>query len=118
MLAYLRSTDAHPNAHEVFEALRAEFPRLSLATVYRNLEVLVGEQEVRSVPTEVGPTRFDGNLTPHHHFVCEECGRIEDVAIEVPDDLAARLRRRYRVRMRRVRIDCYGLCSSCRDGAG
>lgn len=115
MLAWLRATDRHPTAADVHAALLPEFPRLSLGTVYRNLEVLVSERQVVPVPTEGGVMRYDGNPRPHHHFFCERCGRIEDVEIALPDELAARLRHEHGLEARRLRV--YGLCGGCRRGA-
>jgi Fur family peroxide stress response transcriptional regulator len=113
VLEHLRSTGDHPTAGAIHAALAPELPGLSLGTVYRNLEVLVEEGEVDEVPVPGGPSRYDGNTGPHHHFVCESCGGIEDLAISVPVDLAARVRRRYRLKPRRYRIDFFGLCRAC-----
>jgi Fe2+ or Zn2+ uptake regulation protein len=115
ILEFLRSTQDHPTAAGVFESLRRSLPRLSLGTVYRNLEVLVDEGEIEPVPTPHGPTRYDANLNPHHHFICDRCGRIEDLDLRLPVGLATRVRRKYRVTPRRFRIDFYGLCLTCAD---
>jgi Fe2+ or Zn2+ uptake regulation protein len=115
ILELLRSTDEHPTAAWIHEGLQASLPRLSLGTVYRNLDVLVAEGEIEAVPTPHGPTRYDANLKPHHHFICEECGGIEDIDLRLPEGLAARIRRKYRVTPTRFRIDFYGLCRVCTD---
>lgn len=111
----LRSTDAHPTAADLFEGLRAEFPRISLATVYRNLEVLVCEGAIEQVPSSSGVMRYDANPVPHHHFVCEDCGDIRDLELRLPRSLLQRLERRYRLRAERVRADFFGLCPACSD---
>jgi Fe2+ or Zn2+ uptake regulation protein len=59
--------------------------------------------------------RYDGNTDPHHHFVCERCGAIQDVDLALPEELHQRLRRKYRLSADRARIDFYGLCSGCSD---
>jgi Fe2+ or Zn2+ uptake regulation protein len=115
LLEILRSTDTHPSAADLFEGLRAEFPRISLGTVYRNLEVLVCEGSIEQVPSRSGVMRYDANPRPHHHFVCESCGDIRDLDIRLPRALAARLERRYKLRAERIRADFFGLCESCSD---
>jgi Fe2+ or Zn2+ uptake regulation protein len=115
ILGLLGSIREHPTASWIHETLQDDLPRLSLGTVYRNLEILVSEGKVEAVSTPHGPTRYDGNLSPHHHFLCEGCGRIEDLELRLPPGLTARVRRKYRVTPRRVRIDFYGLCRSCTD---
>jgi len=88
---------------------------LSLGTVYRNLEILVESREVDEVPSAVGATRYDGNVEPHHHFNCEECGRIVDVEIPVSRGWTRRLERERGLRASRVRISFFGLCTTCAD---
>lgn len=113
LLALLRCTDSHPTAAWLFERLRPEFPSVSLGTVYRNLQVLVEEGRIDEVPVPAGPSRYDANREPHHHFSCERCGRIEDVSLRIAGDLARSLRRRYRLAARRFRVEFYGLCADC-----
>ena len=113
LLEMLRSTDAHPTAADLFEGLRAEFPRISLGTVYRNLEVLVCEGQIEQVPSRAGVMRYDANPKPHHHFVCESCGEIRDLDLRLPPSLATRLERRYRLHAERIRADFFGLCPRC-----
>jgi Fe2+ or Zn2+ uptake regulation protein len=113
ILQLLRATDAHPTAHWIHETLRPEFPRLSLGTVYRNLEVLVSEGLAIEVPVPGSTARYDGDPEPHHHFVCERCRRIHDLELRVSEPLEARIRRKYGLRPRGFRIDFHGLCRAC-----
>ncbi len=115
MFELLGTTREHPTAARVHETLQEELPRLSLGTVYRNLEILVSEGKIEAVSTPHGPTRYDGNPSPHHHFICEGCGGIEDIELRLPAGLTERVRRKYRVTATRVRVDFYGLCRSCTD---
>jgi Fe2+ or Zn2+ uptake regulation protein len=115
LLAWLRRCDAHPTAAELHAALRPSCPRLSLGTVYRNLEVLVQEGEIEAVPCESGALRYDGNPAPHHHFTCERCGSIQDIALAAPRALGRRLEQHYALRAHRIRIDFIGLCARCAD---
>ena len=78
ILDLVRGTDAHPSAAVVYREVRRHLPRVSLATVYRNLRMLAAEG-LLSERAEAGGTRFDGNTDPHDHFTCVACGRIYDV---------------------------------------
>jgi Fe2+ or Zn2+ uptake regulation protein len=118
VLAYLRSSDAHPTAAQIHRDLDGESPALSLATVYRNLEVLVGEDLIREVPVPGRALRYDGNPDPHHHFLCDHCGAIVDVELPEPRGLRRRLLDRYALEARRVSIDFHGLCPACEAHAG
>jgi Fe2+ or Zn2+ uptake regulation protein len=117
LLEVLRASEAHPTAAQLHRQLLAEFPRLSLGTVYRNLDVLVDQGEIDVVPAPSGVLRYDGNRAPHHHFSCEACGGILDSELPAPRRLAARLQRERRLHVRKVRIEFIGLCSACSDRA-
>lgn len=79
ILEELRKVDTHPTADEVYDMVRKTLPRISLGTVYRNLEFLCS----KGLAIKVGPAgsqkRFDGNPRPHAHVRCLRCGRVADV---------------------------------------
>ena len=79
-------TDAtrHPTAEGVYAAVCTELPMISLRTVYQTLNDLSAMGELSALNLGTGSTRFDPNLEPHHHLVCEVCGRIEDLHHEFP----------------------------------
>ena len=68
----------HPTAAAVRQRVRAGFPTISVATVYRILESLEREGLARRVSDTGAAARFDANLTPHQHLVCRVCGCIVD----------------------------------------
>src|SRR4029453_702349 len=78
ILDVVRATDAHPTAAFVYRKVRRRLPRVSLATVYRNLRMLAAEGFLAERP-DAGGLRFDGNTGPHDHFTSLTCGRIYDV---------------------------------------
>jgi len=113
VLAHLRATRTHPTAAQIHAALTKQWPALALATVYRNLEILVAEGLVGEVPTTAGALRYDGNLAPHDHFDCERCGRLLDLPSGALAGVARRLARRHDLEIRRVRITLVGACPDC-----
>jgi Fur family transcriptional regulator, ferric uptake regulator len=78
ILDVLQSMPIHPTADEIYDAVRAVMPRISLATVYRNLDLLT---EAGSILTlEVGnQKRYDGTVSDHAHIICRGCGMTADV---------------------------------------
>ena len=84
MLALLRGTTCHPPADWVYHQLKAEYPDLSLGTVYRNLNQLCGRGLIRRVGPVNGQERYDGTLSPHSHFICNRCGAILDLPQRSP----------------------------------
>jgi Fe2+ or Zn2+ uptake regulation protein len=81
---YLAKTDVHPTADEVFLAVRASVPSISLGTVYKSLETLVecGLAVKLTFPGE--SARYDGCTDPHHHARCLGCGLVTDIPGEIP----------------------------------
>ena len=111
----LAGDHTHPTAQELYERLRPRFPGLSVATVYNTLAALSEIKHCRELDLG-GPSRFDPNLAPHDHAVCERCGSIRDVDIpgrargdascSLPGFRVARVERIYR-----------GVCAECADAA-
>ena len=88
ILNCLRSTTSHPSAEWVHAQLKAEYPDISLGTVYRNLALFKEQGLVISVGTVNGVERFDADTEPHVHFFCNECGAVLDlVGLSVPEEL-------------------------------
>lgn len=78
IVEFLQSVDHHPTAEEVFRAVNERFPMTSRATVYNTLNWLKEAHLVAEL-FENGIARFDPNLMPHHHFICRQCGKVEDI---------------------------------------
>ena len=68
---------AHPTAEMVYQQLKPEMPRLSLGTVYRNLQQMAREGRLTELDGPV--TRFDAVTRPHTHFRCRACGAVLDL---------------------------------------
>ena len=90
----LSSSRVHPTAEAVYAAVSAEMPTISLRTVYQTLNDLASMGELSTLDVGTGATRFDPNLDPHHHLVCDSCGRIDDLqadlaGVTAPSALAA-----------------------------
>lgn len=82
ILQYLHSTKCHPTAETVYQNIQARNPNISLGTVYRNLTLLTKIGKIRKLTIFDGPDRYDGNLDPHYHFVCQKCGAVLDLEMD------------------------------------
>ncbi|MFO0619740.1 MAG: transcriptional repressor [Polyangiaceae bacterium] len=69
----------HPTAQELYERLRPTNPSMSFATVYNTLDALAAKGLCAGRSMSPGPTRFDPNMEPHDHAVCDRCGLVRDV---------------------------------------
>jgi len=116
MLEVVRGIKTHPTAEEVHRLVIRRAPRVSLATVYRNLRLLVDAGLLGELP---GPrARFDANTRAHHHFTCLRCGRIADVEAPLAEPHSRALSKRVEARtgltITHHRIDFFGRCRECR----
>lgn len=111
ILAELRAAHDHPTAAELYERLRPRLPRLSLGTVYRNLDVLAAEGLVAKLAGPGAEARYDGALDAHDHARCRCCGAVVDipaVGLAGPPELPAGFMAEGR------RLEYTGTCAACR----
>jgi len=80
----LASDETHPTAQEIFERLRPGLPTMSFATVYNTLGALTSTGLCAALSLSPGSGRFDPNMMPHHHLVCDVCGAVRDMPQSIP----------------------------------
>lgn len=111
----LQNTHSHPSADWIYQKLRPEFPDLSLATVYRNLNQLKAAGLIQSLGVVAGQERFDAITSPHTHFVCTGCGAVLDLPeFSIPAALIAQTEREHGCKVTGTSLRLSGLCSHCR----
>ena len=114
VLDCLRSTTSHPTAEWVHAQLRAQFPDISLGTVYRNLAMFKDQGIITSLGTVGGVERFDANTEPHVHFICNQCYRVDDLPeMEIPADLSNAADRCSGGRAEICHLSFTGTCRDC-----
>lgn len=115
ILGCLSHTTAHPTAEDVYQTLKADFPDLSLATVYRNLNELVDAGLVTAIGEVNGKERYDGCSKPHPHAVCSSCGKVMDIhSIPMPVELLSKAEEATGFSLSGISLSFTGLCEECR----
>lgn len=111
---FLSSTESHPTAEEVFHAVRSAVPGISLATVYKSLETLVGCGLAIKLAYGDGSARYDGRTDLHHHARCLGCGQVMDVpgSLEA-GELASLQRSADGFTVTGYRLELQGFCPPC-----
>jgi len=110
----LCSTDAHPTADDVFTRVRQEIPDISLATVYKSLEALVGCGLAAKLTYGDGSARYDGRTDPHPHARCLDCGAVLDVPGRLDHAALATLGPLEGFAVEGYRLELVGHCEDCR----
>lgn len=114
ILTCLRQSKAHPSAETLFAMLKPQIPDLSMGTVYRNLNLFKQQGLASSVATVRGVERFDGNVSPHVHFICAGCDAVIDLEqMQVPASLQAAAAACCGGQVDACQLSFTGLCRSC-----
>ncbi|MBY0523400.1 MAG: transcriptional repressor [Gemmataceae bacterium] len=79
VFSYLHRSHSHPTADQVYHAVQRRIPKISLATVYKALEALVGAGLAVKLPDADGPARYDCRTDAHYHFRCLKSGQVHDL---------------------------------------
>ena len=113
----LHGDPTHPFADEIYRRVRKKLPRISLATVYRNLQRLVEDGKIRTVLLGERVARYDPETSDHDHFICERCGRVIDLFLERDRqvDLRPLTNDGYIVTTHNLTV--YGICQICVAGS-
>jgi Fur family ferric uptake transcriptional regulator len=115
ILEELRKVKTHPSADEIYEIVRKRLPRISLGTVYRNLEKLSESGDIQKLEPGSSLKRFDGDPTDHCHIRCVRCDRIADapMAPDLKIDLARVNSTDFEIIGHR--LEFLGMCPICSD---
>lgn len=116
ILSCLQSTHSHPSAEMVYAMLQQTNPDISLATVYRNLNLFKSQGLIQSLGSVDGVERFDAVTTPHVHFLCTGCGEVMDLPeIDLPLELGQKAEGCSGCHVEGCQLLFTGLCRSCRS---
>lgn len=118
ILAELRRVSNHPTAADLYQLVRQRLPRVSLGTVYRNLDQLADAGMIRKLESGIGSTRFDGSIHPHYHVRCQKCGRVDDLHDAPADMVRDGITNLSGYEILGHRLEFIGLCPDCRRRAG
>ena len=113
ILEELRQMDNHPSADEIYEKVRLRLPRISLGTVYRNLEVLSELGEIQKLELSGSLKRFDWNTQKHYHIRCIGCNRVDDAPIAPLNQLENKLYSATVFQIIGHNLEFTGLCPEC-----
>lgn len=110
VISYLMQSLEHPTADRIYRDLKATVKKLSKATVYNTLNALASAGVIRLLTIEGSEARYDIEIHPHGHFVCESCGAITNFRVEI-DAFSFSDLNQFRIREKDVFFR--GLCPKC-----
>lgn len=113
LLGYLRSTKSHPTAGDIYAEMRKSDPKISLGTVYRNLSLLLANGTIKRVDTDHDSVHYDGDISPHYHFVCDKCGTVFDTSVNQLD-LDKEVEKQLGCDITGHSLIFHGICKNCK----
>lgn len=116
ILEEVQKRASHPNATEIYEAVRQRIPNVSLGTVYRGLGLLAELGLIRRLEQD-GPARFDSNLSEHYHLICTQCKGIFDIDTSILEKLNTHGLEADGFEINGLKLELHGLCPSCGNAA-
>ena len=114
ILEELGNCHNHPTADALYERIKKKLPRISLATVYRNLEILSEAGMIRKLEISGRQKRFDKEIEQHDHVFCVQCRRVDDIKFDQNRLVSLEEEQSRGYKISGCRVEFYGLCPQCR----
>jgi Fur family peroxide stress response transcriptional regulator len=108
----IKDDKSHPTADQVYDRVRKHLPNVSLGTVYRNLQKLVADEKLQVLMLGRSQ-RFDPLVGRHQHFICEKCGRVFDVLVDIEDEIRPAKLPHAGFKVTSHQLAFYGACKHC-----
>lgn len=112
----LTSEAWHPSAEMLYERVQKKYPAMSLATVYKTMEILSKVKVIRVLNTPEASLRYDGDISDHAHCQCTLCNRITDIWFD-KDELTRKVEKETDYTITSKELYFFGVCPACRSGA-
>ena len=105
----------HPSAEDIYKEVQKEHPNISLATVYKTMEMLADNDLISKVTPLHDIVRYDFNKDLHHHLVCVKCKKISDIKNESLNNLPIpkNIEKGFKILNYQVQFD--GICKECQN---
>ncbi|MFH0847888.1 MAG: Fur family transcriptional regulator [archaeon] len=107
------SSRDHPTAQRIYKDVKAQYPTVSLATVYKTIGVLKELHMVQELTVIGGDTKFDPNMKAHVNLICLRCGNVRDLENQAVQDMIVKAARAVRFDVTGQSSALYGICDEC-----
>ena len=114
IIKYVIDTQSHPSAEGIHKIIQKKYPMVSLATVYKTLDLLRKMSMIQELGFANGSARYEANVGKHINIVCVRCGRIEDVDEHSLSGLESKVAEKSKYEIFSRRFELYGHCNECK----
>ena len=115
ILQVIRTAEHHLTANEVFNEAKNRLPTISFATVYNSLRFLKDAGHIAEIQFGFSSAnRFDAKTTRHDHAICNQCGKLVDMDLELPEELVKLAAQFSQFKPKSLELTLRGLCPECK----
>ena len=118
ILRELKKSKQHLSADELYDRVKRIMPRISLATVYRNLEILSDAKMIGKLEISGRQKRFDFDVSDHDHIYCVVCHKVDNLDIEREAVAVERMDSAGGYAITGYRVEIVGICPECQKKEG
>lgn len=115
ILDTLKSNVVHPTAEYIYEILKKEDSKISLATLYRNLNQLAENGIIKKIDGLESSSHYDHNTHAHYHFICDNCKKVFDVSCGIAPDIVKKIEDETGFIVSSHDIIIHGICKNCKN---
>ncbi len=115
ILDEMKKCKTHPTADELYERIKKKLPRISLATVYRNLEIMSESGLINKLEISGRQKRFDWELQQHDHIYCVQCHRVDNIDLAEKKNIPLPEQENHGYIVSGCRVEFYGVCPKCQS---
>jgi Fur family peroxide stress response transcriptional regulator len=116
LIRLIAASEGHPSAARLYEQIKVQFPTMSLATVYKTLDLLKELGEVLEIGLR-DDSHYDGNKPyPHPHLICTKCQKIMDGELDTAvENIVQEVEKNFGFQIVKHQLDFYGICPDCQN---
>ena len=111
---YVLASEDHPSADQIYQALKIDYPTISLGTIYKTLHLMKDLNLIQELGFKDGSIRYDPDMELHINMVCSKCGKIHDYKPENVEQLWSAIISDLGIKPKGQRIDIYYECDDCK----
>lgn len=114
ILETLKENAVHPTAEYLHSVLNKKYGSTSLATLYRNLNLLAANGIIKKIDGLEPSSHFDHNTHEHYHFICDKCKRVYDISADIAPELASKAGQEIGAEIAGCDVTFHGICKNCK----
>jgi len=116
IMEVMRKHGGHVSAEDIYQWVQAVHPYVNRSTVYRTLDMLSKENIITVTDLGKGSAHYEMHSDePHHHMVCQQCGKVEEVDHALLEPLQNSLLRKYKFKANIEHFAIFGMCHKCQE---